>query len=58
MILAINNIDIPECWYHKPEIQNKYGKTVAMIYIDKGILPSKRWLHNYKLEDTKNETII
>ena len=30
MILAINNITIPNEWYHDPNIQNKYGMTVAM----------------------------
>ena len=31
MILAINNIEIPEYWYHNPNIRNKYGYTVALI---------------------------
>ena len=30
MILAINKIDIPEYWYHDPNIENKYNMTVAM----------------------------
>ena len=35
MILAYNNIEIPECWYHEPTTQNKYGYTVAMILFEK-----------------------
>lgn len=31
MILAWNNIEIPKEWEHRPELQNKYGMTVAMI---------------------------
>ena len=30
MILTINDIEISEEWYHKPELKNKYGYTVAM----------------------------
>ena len=31
MILAWKGNEIPKEWEHKPEIQNKYGMTVAMI---------------------------
>ena len=35
MILAYNDIDIPKCWQHKPELKNTYNETVAMIYAKK-----------------------
>ena len=34
MILACNNIEIPEYLYHDPNIQNNNGETVAMIMFD------------------------
>lgn len=39
MILSINNIEIPQCWYHKPEIQNCYGYTVALYQAKNGKIP-------------------
>ena len=41
MILAINNIDIPQCWYHNPEITNKYGYTVALYMARNGKVPDE-----------------
>ena len=39
MILALNGVDIPQEWYHDPELKNIYGQTVAMIYAKNGIVP-------------------
>ena len=33
MFLAENGIIPPEQWHHKPELQDKYGYTVAMRII-------------------------
>ena len=41
MILAINNITIPNEWYHDPNIQNKYGMTVAMYMARNEKVPDK-----------------
>ena len=41
MILAINNIEIPNEWYHDPNIKNKYGYTVAMYQASYGKIPDK-----------------
>ena len=46
MILAINNIDIPQCWYHNPEITNKYGYTVALYMSRNGKVPNNHWYHD------------
>ena len=35
MILARNNIEISEYFYHDPNIQNSNGETVAMIIFDR-----------------------
>lgn len=43
MILAINNIDIPKEWYHKPELTNRYGMTVALYQAKNGKIPDKYW---------------
>ena len=32
MILAYNKLDIPEQWFHNPDITNKNNETVALIY--------------------------
>ena len=39
MILARNNIEIPEYLYHDPTIKNKKGNTIAMILAEKDIIP-------------------
>ena len=41
MILTYNDIIVPKEWYHKPEIKNKYGNTIAMIYAKNKIVPPK-----------------
>ena len=41
MILAINNIDIPKEWYHKPELTNSYGITVAMYMARRRKIPDE-----------------
>ena len=46
MILAIDNIEIPEQWEHKPNIKNKYGYTAALLYASKGLIPPKQWEHS------------
>ena len=39
MHLADEGIIPPECWNHKPDIQNKYGSTVAIKLANKKIIP-------------------
>ena len=39
MILASINKEIPEEWYHDPNIKNKYGYTVALYQARNGIIP-------------------
>ena len=41
MLLALNNIDIPECWYHKPELQSNNKQTVAFLQAMAGKIPDK-----------------
>ena len=41
MILAINNIIIPNEWYHNPDLTNKYGYTVALLQAKSGKIPDK-----------------
>ena len=35
MILNGNTVEIPECWYNDPNIQDNNGKTMAMQIFDK-----------------------
>ena len=46
MILAINKIEIPKEWYHKPELTNRYGMTVALYQAKSGKIPDKYWEHD------------
>ena len=39
MYLSANGIVPSECWNHKSDMQNKYGKTVAMNLADNKIVP-------------------
>ena len=41
MILAINNITIPNEWYHNPDLTNKYGYTVALCMAENGKIPDE-----------------
>ena len=49
-MLADNNIIPPEEWYHDPKLRNKADETVAIILINKKILPPKNMEHiiNYQ----------
>lgn len=31
---------------HEPQVQNKDGFTVAMIYAKQGIVPPQQWVHS------------
>lgn len=46
MILAINKIEIPKEWYHKSELTNRYGMTVALYQAKSGKIPDKYWEHD------------
>ena len=50
MILTLNNIEVPECWYHDPKIQNKYGFTVAMMLASHKTIPPKQWMYDVNLK--------
>ena len=41
MILACNNVEIPNEWYHDSNIKNKYGYTVALYMARNGKIPDK-----------------
>ena len=43
MILAINNIDIPEYLYHDPSIQSYDGHSVSMDLIGNDLENSDFW---------------
>ena len=39
MILTLNKLNIPKCWYHDPLLKDCYGDTVAMKFAKKKIIP-------------------
>ena len=43
MILANNNVIIPNYLYHDPNISDHSGNTVAMPFAYNKILPDERW---------------
>ena len=43
MILTYNGITVPEEWKHDALLTNKYGQTVAIIYIENGSIPPRKW---------------
>lgn len=43
--------------YHDPVFKNIYGETIAMILINKGIMPPKEWEHDKFLKNVSNETV-
>ena len=57
MILAKDNIDIPNYLHHDPNKQNCYGETVAMILAKQEIMPPKEWMHNYDIKDINDKTL-
>ena len=58
MNLASNGIIPPNHWYHKPELQNNNGWTVAMLigYKCKQI-PPQQWEHNPTLVNDNSWTV-
>ena len=51
MILAMLNKEIPIEWYHDPTLQDNNGNTVALILINRKIIPPKEWMHNYTIKN-------
>lgn len=49
---------VPQEWYHKPELQNTKGRTVAMLLICKGVtnIPLE-WRHDPTLADKNGWTV-
>ena len=43
MYLAINGIIPPKQWYHKAELQNNNGNTVAMLLAENKFIPPVEW---------------
>ena len=41
MHLAIKGIIPPQCWNHKPELQDKYNRTVSIYLANNRIIPPK-----------------
>lgn len=39
MMLADNNMDIPDYCQHDPDLTDKHGNTVLMYLAQKGIIP-------------------
>ena len=45
MLLAYNDIEIPDQWKHNPSLTNEYDNTVALILANNGIISPKEWYH-------------
>ena len=45
MILAKNDIDIPEQWYHQHELKNNEEESVEIIYFNKGKMTPEYWFY-------------
>lgn len=39
MWLVENDVEVPKCWEHDPDIRNKYGDSVGILIARKGIVP-------------------
>ena len=57
MYLANWGIIPPKEWIHNPNLQNEYGKTVAMKLAYHGIIPPEEWFHDPNLRDKNERTV-
>lgn len=49
MCFAWKGIIPPKEWYHRPELSDKYGWTVAKWLAFRDIIPPKEWYHSPEL---------